>query len=556
MLLVEHLRRAAEADGDKPAFRCGGVDLSYGELVDRADRLAAALRAHGVRAGDRVGILQGKSLDNPVAVFGILAAGAAYVPLDPAAPVARLASIVADCGTTNVVTEPARASKAAKLAANAGGLVLYGIEEDDADGQAAVTAVSWADVAGHEPLPAEAASAGPDDPAYVIFTSGSTGTPKGIVHTHRSGSAYATMAAELYGLTAEDRLSNFPPLHFDQSTFDLFSATLVGATTVIIDGEHQLVPASLARLIEDERLTIWYSVPLALIQLLLYGVLGERDHSSLRLVVYGGEPFPLKHLESLMARWPQARFSNCYGPAETNQCSYHHLGPGPSAVGELDGGVPIGVACPDVELLVVDHDDRPVVDGEPGQLLVSGPTTMRGYWGRPDLDERCFVEIADGTAGGDDLAEGAGGGGTVRRYYRTGDLVRRRPDGLLDFVGRADRQVKRRGVRVELDEVEAVLGDHEAVEEVAVAAVPGVVDGPSDTNGPDGTAHEELSIVAWVSTRPEASVDAAGLRRHAATRLTRPAIPASISFVDAFPRTTSGKIDYLALTADRTRATA
>ncbi len=569
MLLVEQLRRAAEADGAKPAFRCGGVDLRYRELVDRADRLAAALRDRGVGPGDRVGILQGKSLENPVAVFGILAAGAAYVPLDPAAPVARLASIVADCGIANVVTEPARASKAAKLAANAGGLVLHGIEADDAEGQAAVTAVSWDEVASHEPLGADSPSVGQDAPAYVIFTSGSTGTPKGIVHTHRSGSAYATMAAELYGLTTDDRLSNFPPLHFDQSTFDLFSATLVGATTVIIDGEHQLVPASLARLIEDERLTIWYSVPLALIQLLLYGVLDERDHSSLRWVVYGGEPFPLKHLESLMAHWPRARFSNCYGPAETNQCTYHHLGPGPAAVRRLDGGVPIGVACPDVELVVVDADDRPVVDGDDGQLLVSGPTTMRGYWGRPDLDDRCFVDVTvdrDVTADrhGDADRDGDGvGRGTVRRYYRTGDLVRRRTDGLLEFLGRADRQVKRRGLRIELDEVEAVLADHEAVEEVAVAAIPAPPEPPAGVGAPapapaagpnpDGG---DLTIAAWVSTRPGAFVDADGLRRHAATRLTRPAIPTAISFVDRFPRTTTGKIDYPALTATRSRATA
>ncbi len=531
--LIDQLRRTAETRADAPAFRCRGDELSYGRLVERSHRLAAALRANGVARGDRVGILMGKGIDNPVAVYGIMAAGAAYVPLDPAAPVARLASIVADCGIGHLVVDPDRAAKATKLAAAAATpLTLYGVETATAPAGAEgsiVAALGWESI---DRFDASAPPDGPDvdDPAYVIFTSGSTGAPKGIVHTHRSGVAYATMAAELYGLTAEDRLSNFPPLHFDQSTFDFFSGPLVGATTVVIDQEHQLVPASLSRLIEDERLTVWYSVPLALVQLLLYGVLEERDHSSLRWVVYGGEPFPLKHLAALRARWPQARFSNCYGPAEVNQCTYHHL----DAVADRPGGdpadpnldlgldgesVPIGVACPGAELLVVDGDDRPVEPGDHGELLVATPTMMRGYWGRPDLDERVFHRV------------GAGDDGT--RYYRTGDLVRHRADGLLDFLGRADRQIKTRGVRVELDEVEAVLSDHAAVEEVAVAPVP-------DEDG--------LAIAAWVSIRPEAELDAAGLRRHAARRLSRPAVPASISFVDAFPRTTSGKIDYRALT--------
>jgi len=525
-LLVDNLRRRAEAVGDKPAFRFGDRDLGYGELVERSNRLANTLAANGVEPGDRVGILQGKGLDNPIALYGIMAAGAAYVPIDPAAPVARQAAVLTNCGVHHLITDVERTTRSAKVAsAMPGPLTIYGAVQPEpvATDVGPLDASSPRFISGDEidgaasTSPANGADA--DQPAYIIFTSGSTGAPKGIVHTHRSGAAYASMAAELYGLTAADRLSNFPPLHFDQSTFDVFSGPLVGATTVIIGKEHQLVPASLATLIEQERLTIWYSVPLALIQLLLYGVLDERDHRSLRWVVYGGEPFPVKHLKALMAHWPQARFSNCYGPAETNQCTYHHLDGAAAASLDDDASIPIGMACPDMGTLVVDENDQPVAPGREGHLLVTSPTTMRGYWGRPDLDAQVFHDVA--TPGG------------TTRYYRTGDLVRQRPDAALDFVGRADRQIKVRGVRVELDEVELVLSNHDAVEEVAVAARP----------GEDGS-----TISAWVSTGPGRPAEESDLRRHAARHLPRPAVPSAINFVDAFPRTTSGKIDYRALT--------
>ncbi len=181
-----------------------------------------------------------------------------------------------------------------------------------------------------------------DDPAYIMYTSGSTGDPKGIVHSHSSGLSYALMAARLYDLNPDDRLSNLPPLHFDQSVFDYFSGCAAGACTVIIPEAYaEQLPASLSELIQRERLTIWYSVPHALIQMLLHGVLGKRDLSALRCVLYGGEPFPPKYLTKLMAAWPEARFCNVYGPAEVNQCTFHFLQP--REAGEI-ASPPI--ACP------------------------------------------------------------------------------------------------------------------------------------------------------------------------------------------------------------------
>ena len=356
------------------------------------------------------------------------------------------------------------------------------------------------------------------DLAYMMYTSGSTGTPKGIMHTHRSGLNYARMAADTYGLTHEDRLGNHSPLHFDMSTFDYFSGPLVGATTVIIPAAYTKLPASLSQLVQDERMTIWYSVPFALIQLLLRGVLEARDLNALRWVLFGGEPYPAKYMYGLMEKLPQARFSNVYGPAEINQCSYYHVPP--LAKGECipDAVAPIGKIWPNAEERVVDDDDQLVVAGEVGELLVRTPTMMQGYWQRPDLNEKAFyrTEVAN----------------QVAVFYRTGDLVQE-IDGNYQFVGRKDRQVKTRGYRVELDEVEAALVAHSLVEEAAVYMVPA-----------EAGSHQVAAAVIVKEGTPPGEAD---LLRFVAGKLPAYAVPQRLEVVDAFPRTGTGKIDRRAL---------
>lgn len=357
------------------------------------------------------------------------------------------------------------------------------------------------------------------DLAYIMYTSGSTGTPKGIMHAHRSGLNYARMAAHTYGLTHTDRLGNHSPLHFDMSTLDYFSGPLVGATTVIIPEAYMKLPASLSQLIQDEALTIWYSVPFALIQLLLRGVLDERDLSSLRWVLFGGEPYPAKYMYGLMERLPQARFSNVYGPAEINQCSYYHV---PSLAQEQavpEDIAPIGKIWPNAEELVVDDQDQPVASGDVGELLVRTPTMMVGYWQRSDLNESAFyrTNIANQTA----------------IFYRTGDLVQKLPDGNYQFVGRKDRQIKTRGYRIELDEVEAALVGHPHVEEAAAYGVPA-----------EAGSHQ---VEAVVILKAEASLSSDELLNYVGERLPAYAVPKEVAIATVFPRTGTGKIDRRAL---------
>jgi amino acid adenylation domain-containing protein len=355
-----------------------------------------------------------------------------------------------------------------------------------------------------------------------MYTSGSTGVPKGIMHTHSSGLAYATAAADLYGVRSDDRLSNHSPLHFDMSTFDYFAGPLAGATTIIVPESYSVLPASMSQLVQDEAMTIWYSVPLALIQILTRGVLDQRDLSTLRWVLFGGEPFPPRHLQDLMRRLPGARFSNVYGPAEVNQCTYYHVPPSYAAESNTTS-VPLGQMWAAAEGIVVDSNDDVVAIGGTGELLVRTPTMMEGYWNRPDLDARAFYyRDQDGES--------------VVRFYRTGDVVRLREDGLMDFIGRGDRQVKIRGYRVELDEVERAVVSHARVREAAAVAV----------DGPDGVKEIHVLILADSDDGPSDRELLTYLR----SVLPPYALPARVVAVDAFPRTGSGKIDRTRIEAD------
>lgn len=535
-LLHHSIVEAAQRSPDHQAFRIADQSLTYAQLVERSHRLAGLLLELGVRPHDRVGIYMNKCLDLPVAVYGILTAGAAYVPIDPSAPLERVRFMLDDCAIRHLIIDPAHGRKAAKAVAAAPRAAgesaepaTHGTTVEAVIG-AAAPPPQVADVGGCRFIPWQQVASLPSrdpmvplveqDLAYIMYTSGSTGVPKGLMHTHASGLAYARLSAREYGVRPEDRLGNHSPLHFDMSTFEYLTGPWVGATTVIIPEETTMFPRSLAQLIETERLTFWYSVPLALIQLLEQGGIEERDCSSLRWVLFGGEPFAPKHLARLAELWPKARLSNSYGPAEVNQCTAYHLPQGPIDPQEP---IPIGPVWPGAQGLVIDEDDNEVPTGSPGELVIRAPTMMRGYWSRPDLNRRAFLRRSRFT----DFEE---------VFYRTGDLVRDRGDGNLMFLGRKDRLVKVRGYRVELDEVEAVLN---ALPEVAEAAAVAV-----------RSADDQVIIAAAVLLRQGCETTADVLRRGAAKRLPSYGVPSHLEILESMPRTGSGKIDRKALAKD------
>jgi amino acid adenylation domain-containing protein len=515
-LIHQAVLRSAERAPDSPALKFSATGLTYAELVARASRVARALIDLGVRPGDRVAFYMNKCLESVVSIYGILLAGGVYVPLDPFAPPARLAFVLRDCGVRVLLTQPAKATAVSEILAEGAALQSI-IGLPDVEGQP-LTCLPWASLESASPEPPGLRFL-EGDLAYILYTSGSTGTPKGIMHTHRSGLSFAEWAVQTYNVRSTDRLSNHAPYHFDLSTFDLFASALAGAATVIIPEPYTKLPASLSKLMQDERISVWYSVPFALIQLLQHGNLASRDLSALRWVLFAGEPFPTKHLRAVMAEMPGARFSNLYGPTETNVCTYYHV---PPLDPDSDEPIPIGRACENVEDLVVDADHQPVPPGEPGELLIRGAVVMRGYWGQPEMTQRGFYRRA--THGFlEDL------------FYRTGDLVQLQPDGNYKFLGRKDRQIKTRGYRVELDEIETALLSHPGVDEAAVYPIP------------DGQGSN--LIEAGVILKEGAVAQPADLIDWVAGRLPPYAVPARIFITPDFPRTSTGKINRRELQA-------
>ncbi|MBE0411263.1 MAG: AMP-binding protein [Anaerolineales bacterium] len=377
-LISQAVTHTTEKTPDLEAIRFSGQSMTYGMLESRSNSLARVLVENDIRRGDRVGIYMNKSLETVIAMYAIMKAGGAYVPLDPLAPVNRTAFVIKDCGIRHVVSNDTKVDSLRKILSDESPMEhLLGVTPQT-DFQA--NCIPWEELASAPDHPLSL-NLTEQDLAYILYTSGSTGNPKGIMHTHRSGLSFAEWAADEYQLTQLDRVSNHAPLHFDLSTFDYFATAISGGCTVIIPEALTKFPANLSRLIESERITVWYSVPFALIQLLERGDLTSHDTSALRWILFAGEVFPTKHLRALMNQLPDVRFSNLFGPTETNVCTYYHLDGLPQ---DNDETIPIGKACTNIEDLVVDTNDRPVEPGEVGELLIRGGVVMKGYWGQPE----------------------------------------------------------------------------------------------------------------------------------------------------------------------------
>lgn len=529
-------RQAARRPDARAVVGTGGTpmqqELTYGELESASNRLARILRAAGCGRLDRVCLLLPKSPAAIVGILGTLKAGCVYVPLDLESPGPRLADMVRRAEPAAVLATAGTAERVAELreeGALGRDVVLGWLDGEGSDaspdgsggdrlrgGRAA--SFTLGGLRGYPDDPVEPGSA-PDDPAYVFFTSGSTGTPKGVVISHANVVRFVEWGVEHFGIGPDDRLSAHPPLHFDLSVFDMYAAFAAGAELHLVPRELNLQPAALARFIRERRLTQWFSVPSLLNYLARFDVVERDDFPALRRLLWCGEVFPTPALAHWMERLPHVSFTNLYGPTETTVASSYH------DVEEVPGGpaaeVPIGTACAGEDLVVLDGDLEPLPAGEVGDLYIRGAGVGLGYWRDEERTREAF--LPDPFAADPDA-----------RMYRTGDLAVRGEDGLLYFRGREDHQIKSRGHRIELGEVESAFQAVPGLAEIAVV--------PVASDGFEGTA-----IGCAYSPRPGVRLTPSDLRARAAERLPGYMVPSRWRSMERLPRNKSGKIDRRAL---------
>lgn len=505
---------AALESGDRTAIvEPGKGSISYAELARLAGATRDRLHALGVRRGDRVGVYLPKSIDTVAVIYGILEAGAAYVPVDAGAPAPRSAYILNHCDVRVVVTEPSLARRIRPELAQLAELPLFLLVEHLGGGHGLAAALDALNRTSPAPGAATLHPSG-DEVAYILYTSGSTGKPKGVTLSHDNAVSFVDWCSETFEPSRDDRFSSHAPFHFDLSILDIHLPLKHGACLVLVDEDVGKDPANLAGLIAEQGITCWYSAPSILALLAQFGRLHERDASALRLVLFAGEVFPVKHLRTLTGVWPKPRYFNLYGPTETNVCTFHEV-PLPVPP-ERAVPYPIGRVCSHLEGKVVGLDGNHVEYGHEGELCISGRGVMLGYWGQPELTQKSFIVGADG-----------------KRWYRTGDIVVEAPDVGYVYRGRRDRMVKRRGYRVELGEIEAGLYRHALVKEAAVIAL-------ADA---DGGVRIRAFLAAHEGKRPSLIE----LKRFCAEHLPLYMIPDQFTWCEALPKTSTDKIDYQGL---------
>ena len=469
-----------------------GRSLSYAELDRRANQLAHHLRGLGVGPEVAVGVCLERSAELPVALLGVLKAGGVYLPLDPSSPLERLALIVEQTQVPVLVTQEHLLDR---LPVHWGQVVTV-------DGE------GWAEVERESVERPEGVGVGAENLAYVIYTSGSTGRPKGVQLAHRGLVNMAQAQLETFSVGAEDRILQFSSLSFDASVFEMVMSFAAGATLCFAPREELLPGPSLVGLLRGQKITSVTLPPTVL------ALSPDAPLPDLRTVIVAGEECSAE----LVGRWAAGRrLFNAYGPTETTVWA---------TVAECfnDGRKPpIGRPVQNVQVYVLDGAGEPVPVGVPGELYLGGEGLARCYLDLPGLTAERFVPDPFGGEPG-------------ARLYRSGDLARHLPDGQLEFLGRADRQVKVRGFRIELEEIEAVLRQHGSVRGCAVLARE---DAPGDKR-----------LVAYVVTgegTDPASVSE--LRSHLGEKLPDYMMPAAFVFLDTFPLLPSGKIDRRSLPA-------
>ncbi|QWF84176.1 Pls/PosA family non-ribosomal peptide synthetase [Amycolatopsis sp. CA-230715] len=482
---LNHVFEAScDSTPDAIAVECDGEHVTYRELDQRANRLAHLLIDCGVASGSRVGILLHRSMELYVALLATLKAGAVFVPIDPSSPADRIDYIAGDCGISLVLST-------SDFESAASGLSCSVLRLDNLTVARAAAASSRPYVREDE-----------DRVCYVIYTSGSTGRPKGVEVGQESICNFLDVVPDIYGVTSSDRVYQGMTVAFDFSIEEIWPTWARGATLVAGPTDSRRIGSGLAGFLHDNRVTVVYCTPTVLATI-------DQDLPRVRTLIVGGEACPAE----LVHRWsgPGRRMLNTYGPTEaTVTATWCELVPGRA--------VTIGRPLPTYHLTLLDTGLRPVPDGEIGEICIGGVGVARRYVGRPDLTAERFLDDPRITGGG--------------RLYRTGDLGRRLLDGDIEYLGRADSEVKVRGHRVDLQEIESVMLEDPAVSAAAV------------------TQNATGDLIAYLaSPGADRGEVTSRLSDRLRARLPQYMVPAFVEFVAALPLMPSGKVDRTSLPA-------
>ncbi|MFF9202003.1 amino acid adenylation domain-containing protein [Streptomyces sp. NPDC014986] len=505
-LLHDPVAGAARRHPRRPALRTSAATVTHARLADNATATAALLTTQGVGPGDMVAVACEKGTAQITAVLGVSLSGAGYLPVEPTWPAARIAAVCERAGVRHALTGRGVRTEWPD------GVTAHRLT---AAGRPARTATAPAEPAAPAALPS------PGDLAYTIFTSGSTGSPKGVEIQHRAARTTVDDIVDRFGIGPEDRVLALSALSFDLSVFDIYGVLGAGGCLVLPEPARQRDPQHWLELAGRHGVTVWNTAP-ALLEMLVEYAEMEPDEAatalrSLRLVMLSGDWIPLTLPDRLRRIAPQARVMSLGGATEASIWSITH------PVERTDPNwvsIPYGRALRGQSFFVLDEDGGPCPVGEAGELFIGGDGLARGYTADPaQTAERFAVHPVLG-----------------RRLYRTGDLGRWTADGTIEFLGRVDRQVKIRGHRIELGEVEAVLARHPSVRQCVVSSV----------RGPDGRPR----LVAHLSPRGAGEAPTAGeLADSLRERLPDYMVPGRFVILDQLPVTANGKIDHAALTA-------
>lgn len=491
---VQLLERAARLYGTAVAFKDNEGTISFMELKEKSRAAAAGIMSRVKTGRTRpVMVYLPKSIKSIITFMGSMYAGSPYVPMDYNVPMARFAATADNLKPSAVVTD---ADGAKKLR--------------DADIQ--IEILLFEDIVSLEKndelIDKVMDNATDLDAAYIMYTSGSTGTPKGVTISHRAVLDYTKWFTDTFDINSNSIIGMQSAFHFDNSVFDMFAALYTGCATVIIPEILFMYPEKLFDFMKEEKISVIFWVPTVMISVANSGVLKQKKLEELKLILFAGEVMPIRQLNEWIASYPQCKFVNMYGPTEATDIVLYYVVDREYSLNET---LPIGIPCANMKALILDENGRQCNKGEQGELCIGGSGIAMGYWNSPEITAKAFIQNPLNNK-------------YYERIYKTGDLVYEAEDGNIMFIGRADSQIKLRGNRIELGDIEA-----------AASAMPDIKSCCAMFD------HEKEEIYLFLET------DAQIVQRKFNMQLKKyiPAYmaPQKIISMSSFPHTPSGKID-------------